>query len=92
MSEGTAVRSRQLFAFLYNLDFKYKLRQLPESLEQFDKVLALAPNHIAAINERGSVLAEMKQYNSALTSFEKALKLQPLYPEAWPIRAMYWAI
>src|SRR6185503_4003504 len=48
---------------------KYKLRQLQEALIQFDKVLSLEPNHIAALNERGSVLAEMKKYDVALASF-----------------------
>ena len=43
-------------------------------IERFDKIGART-NHIAAINERGSVLAEMKQYESALASFEKALQI-----------------
>ena len=60
----------------------FRLEQLEESVTQFDKLLLLAPNHIAAINERGSVLAEMKKYDAALASFEKALTFQPQYAEA----------
>ena len=60
----------------------FRLERLEESVAQFDKLLLLAPNHIAAINERGSVLAEMKKYDDALVSFEKALTFQPQYAEA----------
>ena len=57
-------------SFLYvSAISNYKLRTIAELLIQFDKVLSLAPNHIAAINERGSVLAEMKKYDLALASF-----------------------
>src|SRR5271155_1027047 len=38
----------------------FKLRQFEESIAQFDLLLQLAPNHITAMNERGSVLAELK--------------------------------
>ncbi len=38
----------------------FKLNQLQDSLAQFERVLMYQPNHIAALNERGSVLAEMK--------------------------------
>ncbi len=48
----------------------------------FDQLLARVPNHIAAINERGSALAELRDYDAALASFEKALSLQPKYAEA----------
>lgn len=59
-----------------------RLKQLDLAIQQFDKLLLLAPNHIAAINERGSVLAEMRKYKEALASFETALAFQPQYAEA----------
>ena len=40
-----------------------QLRRLQNSLLQFDKLLAQDPNHIVAINERGTVLLEMKRYS-----------------------------
>lgn len=60
----------------------FKLNQLEESLQQFDRLLSIQPNHIAAINERGTVLAELRQYPAAFASFETALRLNPNYPEA----------
>jgi tetratricopeptide (TPR) repeat protein len=54
-----------------NIDLLYvsaiallKLKRLTESLRRFDKLLALQPDHLVAINERGCVLAEMKEYEA----------------------------
>jgi tetratricopeptide (TPR) repeat protein len=59
-----------------------KLFKLQESLTQFDKIISLQPNHIIALNERGSVLAQMKQYDAALASMERALIYNSKYAEA----------
>ena len=60
----------------------FKLSRLKQAVVQFDKLLSLQPSHIAALNERGSALAEMGQYDAALASVEKALALNPKYAEA----------
>lgn len=60
-----------------------QLRRLQDSLLQFDKLLAQDPNHIVAINERGTVLLEMKQYDGARASIEKAIALDPKYADAY---------
>jgi protein O-GlcNAc transferase len=70
----------------------YKLQRYEESLRAFDNLLVLAPNHIAAINDRGSVLAEMKKYESALASFEQVLSSQPEFAEAHVNRANVLAL
>lgn len=41
-----------------------KLKRLTKSLRRFDKLLTLQPDHLVAINERGCVLAEMKEYEA----------------------------
>ena len=41
-------------------------RQVSKSVAQFDRLLLIQPNHVAAHNERGSVLAMMKQYDRHL--------------------------
>jgi predicted TPR repeat methyltransferase len=61
----------------------FKLDQLQESRIQFDRLLSLQPHNIIALNERGSVLAAMKEYEAALASIEKALDLNPQYAEAY---------
>ena len=60
----------------------FRLKRLEESIVQFDKLLAIAPNHVVAINERGSVFAEMKNYDAALASVKRALTIEPQYAEA----------
>jgi protein O-GlcNAc transferase len=60
----------------------FKLSRLHESIAQFDKLLLLQPNHIIALNERASVLAEMADYDAALACVEKALLFNPRYAEA----------
>jgi protein O-GlcNAc transferase len=59
----------------------YKLDRMREALDRFDSLLLLEPNHVAAINERGSVLAAMKDYDTALNCFDSVLKFQPSYAE-----------
>ncbi len=59
----------------------FKLNKLQESLFMFDKLLQQQPKHIVALNERGSVLGAMKQYDAAMTSVEAALALDPRYAE-----------
>jgi protein O-GlcNAc transferase len=70
----------------------YKLERYEESLQEFDKLLLLVPNHIAAINDRGSVLAEMKKYEAALASFQQVLSYQPQLAEAHVNRANVLAL
>jgi Flp pilus assembly protein TadD len=38
----------------------FKLSNFQDAAAQFDKLLLLQPNNISALNERGSVLAEIK--------------------------------
>jgi protein O-GlcNAc transferase len=60
----------------------FMLNKLRESITQFDKLLFLQPTHIVALNERGSALAGVGQYEAALVSIEKALALNKQYAEA----------
>lgn len=58
-----------------------KLHRLPEALSQLDKILALDPDHLEALNERNGVLAEMKG---------DAPTLEPHPPGAAPGLAETW--
>jgi predicted O-linked N-acetylglucosamine transferase (SPINDLY family) len=51
-------------------------------LEQFDKLLSLDKTHLVAIIERSTVLLEMKQFDAAAASIERALTLNPQFAEA----------
>jgi protein O-GlcNAc transferase len=64
----------------------YKLSHLDESVSQFDRLLSKTPNHIDAINERGSVYAAMKRFDLALESCDRALALDRQCAEAYANR------
>ena len=42
-----------------------------------DKALALKPDFADALNNRGNALQELKRFNEALASFDKALAIRP---------------
>src|SRR5271170_2650455 len=69
----------------------FKLGKVREALLLFDRLLAIAPKHAAALNERGVVLIALKQYDAALESMEKAIALDQRYAEAHLNRAILLA-
>jgi protein O-GlcNAc transferase len=56
--------------------------RLTEALSTFDRLLAIEPNHVAALTERGSVYLSLKKYDAARADIEKAMALRPQYAEA----------
>jgi predicted O-linked N-acetylglucosamine transferase (SPINDLY family) len=58
------------------------LQELDAALTQFDRLIALQPRHVAALNERGSVLSLLGRNDAALDSIRKALAIAPAYAEA----------
>ncbi len=61
----------------------FKLSRFRESIDYFDRLLLLKPNHAVALNERGAVQAAMKDYETALANFAKAIDIEPRYAEAY---------
>jgi predicted O-linked N-acetylglucosamine transferase (SPINDLY family) len=80
--EGLQLNSVSASLLYVSATSLFKLGQLQESLDQFDKLLLLQPNHVIALNERGSVLGAMKEADAALVSIDKALVLDPNHAEA----------
>jgi protein O-GlcNAc transferase len=80
--QGLQLNNANTVLLYVNAISLFNLSKLQESITQFDKLLLIQPSHIAALNERGSVLAEMKQYDAALSSVENALAIDPRYAEA----------
>jgi protein O-GlcNAc transferase len=60
----------------------FKLKRLQESLQRFDTLLTVEPDHLVAINERGTVLAQMGEHAKALAAFEKAVEVNPKFADA----------
>lgn len=53
-----------------------------KKIEYFDKVLKLKPDFAGVWNLRGLEYVILRQYEEAIASFDKALEIRPVYPEA----------
>ncbi|MBW0004110.1 MAG: tetratricopeptide repeat protein [Hyphomicrobiales bacterium] len=66
----------------------YRLKRFSEALESFDRALALAPDHVETLTNRGAVLHELKRPEEALASFDEALAIDPRHLGALMNRAI----
>jgi len=53
-----------------------------KKIEYFDKVLKLKPDFAGVWNLRGLEYVILGRYEEAIASFDKALEIRPVYPEA----------
>ena len=53
-----------------------------KKIEYFDKVLKLKPDFAGVWNLRGLEYVILQQYEEAIASFDKALEIRSVYPEA----------
>ena len=58
------------------------LGRLEQALASYDKALAIKPDHVDALNNRGNIFAMLKRLDEALASYDKALALKPSYVDA----------
>ena len=67
----------------YNLGMAYAdLHRTAEAIEQFDRALALKPDHVQAYVSRGDALQVERRYPEAIASYEAALAIQPTLANA----------
>ena len=52
-------------------------RRWAEALEFFTNALALEPDHLEALGNRGSVLGALKRYDEALNDYDRAIAISP---------------
>jgi predicted O-linked N-acetylglucosamine transferase (SPINDLY family) len=58
------------------------LKRHDDALRQCDAALALKPDYIEALMNRGVALASLERFDEALVAFERVLALDPRSPEA----------
>ena len=58
-----------------------------EALRAFDAALAIKPDYLEALVNRGNLLAGLNRHAAALLSFDKAIALRPAIAELWISRA-----
>jgi adenylate cyclase len=58
-------------------------RRLDEACAELGRATALAPNDSELLATRGNMLVYMHEPDAAVESLEKAIRLDPLYPDMW---------
>src|SRR5262245_19063678 len=61
---------------------QWQLGRLHEALTSFDKALAIKPDYVEALINRGVTLHRLKRFEEALSSYDEALAVKPDYAEA----------
>src|SRR5581483_8928355 len=56
---------------------RVKSKRFEEGLGDFDKALAIEPDHLLALTDRGVVLAELDRLDEALVMHDQALRIDP---------------
>jgi tetratricopeptide (TPR) repeat protein len=64
------------------------LGRLEEAIAEYDRVLAMFPNHAGARFNRGNALHGSARYAEAVADFDRALALTPQHAEAWNNRGI----
>src|ERR1700694_1511769 len=64
-----------------------ELGRLEEAIAEYDRALAMFPNHPGALFNRGNALHGMGRYDEAIAAFDRALAIVPRHAEAWNNRA-----
>lgn len=62
---------------------RWRIRDLPAAIADFNAALKLAPEEVTVYNNRGNVLLELKLYEEAATDFGQAIALAPTYGAAY---------
>jgi tetratricopeptide (TPR) repeat protein len=54
-----------------------RLKRFEDALESYDRALAIQPNHVVVLRNRGNALLEQQRFEEALASYDKALTIGP---------------
>ena len=61
----------------------YQTKNYQGAVDLIGKAIESNPNHAAYYSNRGLALQEVRQLEAALSSYDKAISLQPIYAEAF---------
>jgi protein O-mannosyl-transferase len=62
--------------------------KMAEAIVEYDAAIALKPDYVAAINNKGNALASMGRVKDALPFFDKAIQLKPDAPDYYANRGI----
>src|SRR5262249_35337186 len=76
-------RKTNITALLYaEGNYLHKLGNYTTAIKYFDKALAIDPNYVSALNDKGLALGYLGNYTGAIMYFDKALAIDPNYVPA----------
>jgi len=58
------------------------LNRSGDAIASYDRALAVRPDHVGALNNRGNALGTTKRYSEAIANYERLLSIEPDYPYA----------
>ena len=59
-----------------------KLQRYNESIEDDDKVLAIDPKHVGALNKKANILQNLEKYGEAIEYYDKVIVIDPTFNDA----------
>ena len=89
LSRAVAAAKPDLFDAWHLLGFiQAAMRRSEKALQAYDRALALQPNHVEAIVNRGAALHDLGRFEDALAAADRAITLNGAYPPAHANRGL----
>ena len=76
-SSSAMINSTQVETLYNTANNFYDNQKYDEALQYYDKVLAIDPSSVNALNSKGLALEHLQRYDEALQFYDKALSLDP---------------
>ncbi len=77
LADLDAVATDNVATLLMRAKLRYAANRAAEAVADYDSIIALAPAHWEALNNRGIALEALQRYEDALASYERAFALNP---------------
>src|SRR5829696_1325587 len=77
LNSPSMINSTQLETLYNTANNFYDNQKYDEAIQYYDKVLAINPSAVDALNNKGLALDHLQRYDEALQSFDKALEIDP---------------
>ena len=77
--------AKQNAALIYikkGLELK-NLKQIAESIQSYDKAIAIDPNCATAYNNKGNSLSLLNKFQEAIVNYDRAIQIEPMYALAF---------
>jgi tetratricopeptide (TPR) repeat protein len=76
-SSSSMINSTQVETLYNTANNFYDNQKYEEALQYYDKVLAIDPSSVNALNSKGLALDHLQRYDEAVQTFDKALAIDP---------------